>query len=114
MGGSESADPGEAAFAVKPTTLHEGAEEELLGAAEWYENRARGLGHDFIAGVTALMERISEAPGSFPRWEGDGRYRKAKLPRFPYAVFYEERDADVRVLAVAHGRREPGYWLRRG
>jgi len=35
------------------------------------------------------------------------------LPRFPYIVFYVVDDEEVEVVAVAHGRRRPGYWLPR-
>jgi len=32
------------------------------------------------------------------------------LHRFPYSVFYEVLGATMTVLAVAHHRRNPGYW----
>jgi toxin ParE1/3/4 len=98
---------------VKPVALHDLAEQELLAAAEWYEARAPGLGEDLVFRTTSMIERISEAPNAFPRWDGDTRFRKAKLERFPYTLFYQELEDEVRIVAVAHGRREPGYWLRR-
>jgi toxin ParE1/3/4 len=98
---------------VKPVSLHELAEQELLAAAEWYEARAPGLGEDLVSRTTAMIALIAETPNSFPRWDGDPRFRKAKLERFPYSLFYQELEDEVRVIAVAHGRREPGYWLRR-
>jgi hypothetical protein len=39
--------------------------------------------------------------------------RKALLKRFPYAVYFELRDEECVVWAVAHGRRRPGYWRGR-
>lgn len=40
--------------------------------------------------------------------------RRVLLRRFPYAVIYRELDAArVRVLAVAHFRRRPDYWIAR-
>jgi toxin ParE1/3/4 len=39
--------------------------------------------------------------------------RKVSLRGFPYSVVYREVDSVVQVLAVAHHRREPGYWARR-
>ena len=32
---------------------------------------------------------------------------------FPYAVIYTERPGVVRVVAVAHTHRRPGYWQDR-
>jgi hypothetical protein len=34
--------------------------------------------------------------------------------RYPYVIYYEVIDpALVTILAVAHGRHRPGYWLWR-
>jgi len=39
--------------------------------------------------------------------------RHCILQHFPYTVCYEAVDHKVTVLAVAHQRREPGYWRER-
>lgn len=41
------------------------------------------------------------------------RIRRALLPRFPYTLIFIDMGAEVRVIAVAHVKREPGYWLER-
>jgi plasmid stabilization system protein ParE len=33
--------------------------------------------------------------------------------RFPYVVVYRQIAARVQIVAVAHGKRKPGYWKRR-
>jgi hypothetical protein len=33
--------------------------------------------------------------------------------RFPYAVVYDVLPDAVIIIAVAHQRRKPGYWIRR-
>jgi hypothetical protein len=41
-------------------------------------------------------------------------YRWVRTRRFPYILYYRLVDADeVLIVAVAHARRRPGYWLRR-
>jgi len=35
------------------------------------------------------------------------------LARFPYALVFLVREDQVRVLAAAHAKRRPGYWLSR-
>ena len=40
----------------------------------------------------------------------DGEARKARLKRFPYAVVYWIDDGALRIIAVMHLHREPGYW----
>jgi hypothetical protein len=42
------------------------------------------------------------------------RFRWMRLRKFPFVIYYELRDpALVRIVAVAHAKRRPGYWLRR-
>jgi hypothetical protein len=43
----------------------------------------------------------------------DLEVRRALLPRFPYALVFLELQAEIRVLAVAHAKRHPDYWLNR-
>lgn len=40
----------------------------------------------------------------------DGEARKASLKRFPYAVVYWMDDDTLRIIAIMHLHREPGYW----
>ncbi len=39
--------------------------------------------------------------------------RRARLSRFPYAVIFMALGTEIRVLAVAHAKRRPGYGLDR-
>jgi hypothetical protein len=39
--------------------------------------------------------------------------RKATIQRFPYVIAFEERERHLLVLAVAHSKRRPLYWLTR-
>jgi plasmid stabilization system protein ParE len=63
--------------------------------------------------VDQALTAIEETAPAFPRWEHDPRFRKFGLQRFPYLVFYRELDDRIEVVAIAHGAREPGYWLKR-
>ncbi len=56
------------------------------------------------------MALILENPAGAPVWEKEPRLRRRVVPGFPYLVFYELNDDIVSVVAVAHGRRRPGYW----
>jgi len=39
--------------------------------------------------------------------------RRVVLNRFPYLVVFRETTSEIEVVAVAHGRRRPGYWRER-
>ena len=97
--------------------LHREAQAELRSAALWYDERRPGLGDDFIAEISAILDRIRAAPASYPPWPrtrtADPLIRKAIIQRFPYVVAFEAHERHVLVLAVAHAKRRPLYWLRR-
>lgn len=89
------------------------AEEELRAALAWYEDRQPGLGLELLGAVEAAMEQAVSSPLRWPIWELDARFRRVIVQRFPYLLFYELRHDAIEFVAVAHGRREPGYWLGR-
>jgi plasmid stabilization system protein ParE len=97
--------------------LHPEARAELRSAALWYEERREGLGVEFIAAVDGALLKITKAPKSFPRWVGTETapavIRKASVARFPYVIAFEEHKRHALVLAVAHQKRRPLYWLTR-
>jgi plasmid stabilization system protein ParE len=97
--------------------LHPEAQAELRSAALWYDERRSGLGDEFVAEVSVALDRIGNAPASFPAWPGTpGRIpliRKTTVQRFPYVIAFEQHERHLLVLAVAHTRRRPLYWLTR-
>jgi hypothetical protein len=97
--------------------LHPEARAELRRAALWYDDRRPGLGGEFIAEVSAALERINEAADSYPTWLGIRAaaplIRKATLQRFPYLIAFERHEQHALVLAVVHSKRRPLYWLSR-
>lgn len=97
--------------------LHPEARAELYSSALWYEERRDGLGNDFIAAIDAAVGRIAKAPQSFPRWTGTEKasavIRKALVERFPYVIAFGDHEHYGVVLAVAHQKRRPLYWLAR-
>jgi toxin ParE1/3/4 len=97
--------------------LHPDARAELRSAALWYEEQGVTGGDEFLAAIAAMLQRISEAPESFPVWTGmrerSPTIRKATIERFPYLIAFELHPAQVLVLAVAHQKRRPLYWHTR-
>jgi plasmid stabilization system protein ParE len=89
------------------------AEAELQSAATWYEEKRPGLGIEFIVVVDRAFESILDNPEACPVWRADRPYRKRFLKRFPYVVFFGIDAATVEIIAVAHAKRRPGYWLDR-
>ena len=67
--------------------------------------------------VSATLDRIRDALESYPAWPGTRAagplIRKATIQRFPYVIAFEKHEQYVLVLAVAHAKRRPLYWLTR-
>lgn len=97
--------------------LHPEARAELRSAALWYEERRDGLGGEFVAVIEETLERIGENPNLFPCWLDKElaipAVHKASVGQFPYAVAYEQHEFYTLVLAIAHQKRRPFYWLKR-
>lgn len=87
------------------------AEEELIEAAAFYQARAEGLGEQFLSEIERSVRYLSEQPLMGQKL--DESLRRFLLRRFPYALIYSAEPDTLLVVAVAHQRREPGYWRNR-
>jgi len=97
--------------------LHPDARVEFRSSALWYDEQRIGWGDEFITEISATLARVGEWPESFPTWPGipdlTPLIRKATIQRFPYVIAFERHEEHVLVLAVAHAKRRPQYWLAR-
>jgi len=98
-----------------PVRISEEADAEMAEAARWYETHRAGLGLDFLAAVDSAVAGISEAPrmASLVPGVSDQTIRRRPVRRFPYHVVYMELSDRLQILAIAHDRRRPGYWIDR-
>lgn len=91
--------------------FHPQAQIELYEAADWYEQEVEGLGADFSAQFDLALTRLLQEP---MRWRQiELGMRRCLLKRFPYAIIYDVREDCLRIIAVAHLHRKPGYWRDR-
>jgi toxin ParE1/3/4 len=92
--------------------LHPEAREDLREAANFYrENAGVALSQALLAEFERSVGLLLEHPGLGSWWRhGKRRY---VMTRFPYSVIYAVVDDQLRILAVAHQRRRPGFWRGR-
>jgi len=95
----------------KPVEFHPDALAEAQAAAAWYRNRSPRAAEIFLSELEKAIEAVSAAPDRWPPFAQG--CRRFPLLRFPYLVIYREKARSIEVLAVAHGRRRPGYWHSR-
>jgi plasmid stabilization system protein ParE len=95
---------------VTPYRIIAGANDDILAAASWYQQEA-SRGREFTAAVFQTIEKICEDPSSHQTVRGVVRRRR--ILAFPYDVLFEAQPEFVRVIAVAHHQRKPGFWRGR-
>jgi plasmid stabilization system protein ParE len=85
---------------------------ELHDASAFYTLKANvELGLAFVAEFERTANLVLDNPllGTVFR----STRRRYILRRFPYSIIYQVAADELRILAVAHHRRRPGYWAQR-
>jgi toxin ParE1/3/4 len=95
----------------KEIGYHEKAVSEAEAALDWYLERSPPAAVGFVAELIQALDSIAAAPKRWP--PGPHGTRRFLLRRYPFAIVYRELPSFIQVLAVAHGRRRPGYWKER-
>ena len=97
---------------MKRFRFHPEARKEARNAATWYRERSPEAARGFTDAVADGVQSIRERPETWPIWQRTV-VRRRILRRFPYSIFYVVEHDVVVILAVAHHKRRPGYWLPR-
>jgi toxin ParE1/3/4 len=88
------------------------AQRDIAEAARYYRGKRTGLDDELLAEIDDSVAIIVNNPLQFA--EIRRGIRCYLLDRFPYGIYYRVPDADtVRIIAVKHHKRRPGYGMRR-
>jgi len=96
---------------VKPHSFHPEAEAEFFESLARYAAENEQLGRRYYHAIHGLIADVCRSPKVYPCFRGEVRRHFGKP--FPYALIYVDEPQCVLVLAVAHFKRRPGYWLHR-
>ncbi len=91
--------------------FHPEAREEFDGAVDFYEQSQAGLGLEFAEEVYATIARIVQYPDAWAVLSENSH--RCLVNRFPYGLIYQIKSHTLRIIAVAHLHRRPGYWKDR-
>lgn len=91
--------------------FHAAAGKEADGALEWYAARSSRAAAGFLAELEHAVARVQDAPERWPRIASG--VRRYVFPRYPFSLVYRVTPKSIEVVAVAHHRRRPGYWISR-
>ena len=96
----------------KTLILTEGAQQDLDGAYQWYQEQNHGLGQEFFRCVDAKLSEISRNPLHFQIVFKD-KVHRALTNRFPFSIYFINEEETVIVFAILHQRRSPDKWKSR-
>ncbi len=92
--------------------LHPEAAAEHKKQVAYYEAKEAGLGRRYHAEFLVVLAAACEAPHRY-RILRPPAFRSVGFDIFPFDLIYREVGGSIQVLAVAHHRRQPDYWLSR-
>lgn len=93
-------------------SLSEEAQADADTAIDWYIGKGAYIAaDDFADELDQALDLLSQ----FAKLGEPGAYNTRTLPlhSFPYSLIYQLQHNVVRVIAVAHHSRRPGYWVGR-
>lgn len=96
--------------------IHPGAEAEVIEASAFLNEGTPGAGNDFVVAVGAAIRNARRAPRigqlvtAIP---SKVEIRRIRVRPNDYQVVYVVYDDHILVVAVAHSKRKPLYWLDR-
>lgn len=103
---------------LEPRWVPEGIE-DLQGGYDWYDEREPGLGQQLAVETFEVLDQAVRHPFAPKRYEhpklpAEPAVRKVQLRRFSeYGLVYTVVNGTFWVVAVAHAKRRPGYWVDR-
>jgi toxin ParE1/3/4 len=93
-------------------SFHPSAKQELQEAINFYALKATAkIADAFLNEVERVADMLAANP-DYGKPIGEV-WRSFPLRRYPYTLIYRGRDQDIRIVAVAHQHRKPGFWLSR-
>jgi toxin ParE1/3/4 len=91
---------------------HELARQEVIEITQYYASERSELAAEFLAELASGVDAIVSNASTYEQVRPG--LRRYLLQRFPYSIYYRQPDAEtIRIVAVKHHSRRPGYGMRR-
>ena len=100
---------------MKPLVIVTAAENEYRDALQWYRDRDARVADRFASQTRrsfGLIETFPQIGGRVPGVD-DRDVRRMPIQTFPYSIVFVDFPDRIEVIAVAHHRRSPAYFIDR-
>ncbi|MFT3882741.1 MAG: type II toxin-antitoxin system RelE/ParE family toxin [Gemmatales bacterium] len=87
------------------------ASNEIDEAFDWYLKRSIRAASEFQRRLKNALMQIDASPWLGTLFTEDAYW--VRIKKYPYLLIYQNRTPIIRVIAVAHQSRRPGYWVKR-
>lgn len=87
------------------------AQFEVQNAFDYYEEKSKGLGFEFMRSLDAALQSVKRNPFAYQIIYQDSR--RVLLRKFPYALFYIVEETRIVIIACFHQKQHPIDWIRR-
>ena len=94
-----------------PVDYLPGARRDFDESFDWYAERSGRAAVGFANAVDVALSAIAAAPRRFAAL--DEFHRECPVVRFPFRIVYRVAADRIVVVAIAHAKRNPGYWKGR-
>ena len=103
-------------MSIKPVIPRAGARRDVEEAVDYYAEQAgTEIALRFVDAVRDAYRAISSRPGvGSPRYAHELELpglRSRRITRFPYFIFYVERDDHIDVWRILHSQRDIPSWI---
>lgn len=79
---------------------------DIEQAAQWYEDKRKGLGKEFSEITVNYLEYLARNAHSHAKVHGE--YRELVMKRFPFVIVYRIiKEKEVVVLGIIHTKKHP-------
>jgi plasmid stabilization system protein ParE len=80
-------------------------ETDARAGRTWYEEKAAGLGAEFLRVFYACADELPQNPEAYSKVHRE--FRRRLLRRFPYAIYFRIQGEYVVVFGLFHCARDP-------
>jgi plasmid stabilization system protein ParE len=96
---------------MKPVQVHPEAETEIDAAFNWYWQDSVRAALRFDSELRQTFGLLRRDPSAYSLYLRGTR--RALVNRYPYSVIFRELPRKIEIIAVAHAKRRPTYWVKR-
>lgn len=87
------------------------AQLEIEEAIDWYLARSVRAAEGLLRELDRGFDRIRRSPSACPSFEAETR--RYILAKYPYSIIFRQSPERFEIVAVAHHKRRPRYWIAR-